>query len=121
VFAALGVLLGLVGAFLVPLRLPGGVEGLSVAVAVVGNLVAGRLAAAGLDHPWGAALPGVGWLVVAVLAGSARASGGLVIPGSLPVDPGVGHTGSAFLLAGTLAAVAAVVLAFRAARGRPQR
>jgi hypothetical protein len=39
----LGVALGVWGLFLVPLRLPGGVEGLSVVVAIVGNLAAARL------------------------------------------------------------------------------
>lgn len=104
----LGAVLGIWGAFLVPLRLPGGVEGLSVAIAVVGNLGAGLLGGIGTGTRLGAGLPGLAWLVVAVLAGVSRPEGDLVVPGGLPADPGVGTVGMAFLLLGAVAAAIAV-------------
>jgi len=108
----LGATLGIWGAFLVPLRLPGGIEGLSVVIAFVGNVAAGLGAAlAARDLP-AAAMPGIGWLVAVLVASSvARPNGEVIIPGRLPVDPGVAVVGNLYLLAGLVGALAAVVLA----------
>jgi hypothetical protein len=114
-FVLLGALLGIFGAFLVPERLPGGVEGVAVAVAVVGNYVAGRFAATGVGTPSAAGLPAVAWLAVVTLASVTRASGALIIPGSVAGDPGVGYTAFGFLVGGVVAAGAAYV------RSRPRR
>jgi hypothetical protein len=104
----LGALLGIWGAFLVPLRLFGRIEGLAVVVAVVGNLGAGLLGGIGTGTRLGAALPGAAWLIVAVLSGITRSEGDLVVPGGIPSDPGVGTVGMAFLLLGAVAAAIAV-------------
>ena len=115
--AALGVALGVWGAFLVPLRLPGGVEGLAVAVSVVGNFTAGVLGARGTGSATSAAMPGLGWLVaVLALGGLPLRPGDVVIPGGLPADPGVVTVGVLFFVGGAAAMVAAVVVAGR--RGR---
>lgn len=113
----LGGALGVWGAFLVPLRLVGGLEGLAVVVAVVGNLGAGLLGGLGTRTRLGAALPGLAWLVVAVLAGTGRQEGDVVVPGSVPHDPAVGKVGMAFLLLGAIAAAVPVGVG----PGRPRR
>ncbi len=107
--AVLGVLLALWGAFLVPLRLAG-VEGLSVVIAVVGNLAVGLLGAVGTGSRLGALLPGAAWLVVAMALAASRPEGDLVIPGQLSTDPGVAVVGTLFLFLGAIAAAAAVGL-----------
>lgn len=116
---ALGVMLGVWGAFLVPLRLPGGVEGLAVVIGVVGNFVAGVAGAYGTGRPASAAMPGLGWmLAVLVLGGLPLRPGDVVIPGRLPVDPGVATVGLLFFLGGAAAMVAAVAVATRSSRRR---
>jgi hypothetical protein len=108
----LGVALGVWGAFLVPLRLPGGIEGLADVIALLGNVAVGFLAALGVRNVAGAALPGVGWLVTVLVIGSvARPPGEVVIPSGLGNDPGIGTVGTLFLFAGALGAVAAGLLA----------
>lgn len=108
----LGVALGVWGAFLVPLRLPGGIEGLADVIAVVGNLAVGFFAAVGVRNVAGAAMPGVGWLLTVLVLGSvARPQGEVVIPSGLGSDPGIGTVGTLFLFAGALGAVGAVLLA----------
>ena len=118
----LGVALGLWGAFLVPLRLPGGIEGLAGVIALAGNLGAGVAAAYLARSVPAAATPGIGWLF-AVLATSAfvRPSDEVILPGRLGTDPGVGTVATLFLFAGALGAVLAVVIANRFTRraGRP--
>ncbi|HEU5034163.1 MAG TPA: hypothetical protein VFT62_05305 [Mycobacteriales bacterium] len=110
----LGAALGMWGSFLVPLRLPGGVEGFADILAVGGNVAAGLLAARGTGSVVASAMPGIGWLVtVLVFTGVARPSDEVVIPGRLGTDPGVGTVGSIFLFAGAIGAVAAVLLANR--------
>jgi hypothetical protein len=112
----LGAALGVWGMFLVPTRLPGGVEGLSVLIAVVGNVAAARLGGFGFGTPLAAAMPGLGWLVaVLVLAGglpgmSAHAPD-VLLPGKLPQDPGIVVVGIGYLFAGAVAALAGVLWA----------
>lgn len=108
----LGAALGVWGAFLVPLRLPGGIEGLADVIALVGNIAVGFFAATGVRSITAAALPGVGWLVTVLVLGSvARPSDEVIIPSGLGSDPGIGTVGTLFLLAGAVGAVAAVLLA----------
>src|SRR4051794_41525866 len=97
--------------FLVPTRLPGGVEGLSVLIAVVGNVAAARLGGFGFGTPLAAAMPGLGWLVaVIVLAGGVPGMSAhppdVLLPGKLPQDPGIGVGGIGYLFAGAVAAPA---------------
>jgi hypothetical protein len=112
----LGAALGVWGTFLVPYRLTGGVEGLSVLIAVVGNVAAARLGGFGFETPLAAAMPGIGWLVaVLALAGGLPGMSGhdqdVLLPGKLPVDPGIVVVGTAFLFAGAVAALAGVLWA----------
>lgn len=112
VLFVLGAALGVWGAFLVPTRLPGGIEGLSDVIALVGNLVVGFLAAMGIRSVAAAAMPGVGWLLTVLVIGTvARPGDEVVIPSGLGSDPGIGTVGTLFLFAGALGAVAAVLLA----------
>ena len=108
----LGAALGVWGAFLVPLRLPGGIEGLADVIALVGNISVGYLATMGVRSITAAALPGVGWLITVLVLGSvARPSDEVIIPSGLGSDPGIGTVGTLFLLAGAVGAVVAVLLA----------
>ena len=114
VLVLLGAMLGIWGAFLVPLRLPGGIEGFSDVLALVGNIAVGFLAARGARSVPAAAMPGIGWLVAVLAVGTvARPADEVVIPASLGNDPGVGHVGTFYLLLGAVGAVAAILLANR--------
>lgn len=114
VLLLLGAALGVWGAFLVPLRLPGGIEGLSDVLAVVGNIAVGFFAARGARSVPAAAMPGIGWLVAVLAVGTiARPADEVVIPASLGSDPGVGTVGTLYLLLGAVGAVAAILLANR--------
>jgi len=103
VLVALGAMLALVGGFLVPARIAG-LWGVSVPIAVVGNLFAGWLGARILARPLGALAPGAAWILVVVLEGMNGPGGDLVIPGSLPAAPAVARVGLIFLLSGSVAA-----------------
>jgi len=116
VLAAIGVVLGTIESFLVPLRLFNGTEGLSVVLAVVGNALIGSLAGLATRSLAAAVMPVVGW-VVAVGALLIVARGGdVVFVGKLPADPGVVVVGNVFLFAGILAGVAALFVTTRAIR-----
>ena len=107
----LGVALGTWGLFLVPLRLPGGIEGLSVVIAVVGNVAAARLGGFGLQTPLAAAMPGIGWLlaVIALAGGLPGHANDVLLPGRLPEDPGIVTVGLLSVFGGAVAALAGVV------------
>ncbi|HET7312334.1 MAG TPA: hypothetical protein VFJ17_13515 [Mycobacteriales bacterium] len=110
----LGAALGVWGLFLVPLRLPGGVEGLAVVIAVVGNLAAARLGGFGFETPLAAAMPGIGWLLsvlvlVGGLPGLPSHAQDVLLPGSLPVDPGVVAVGLGWVGGGAVAALLGVL------------
>lgn len=110
----LGAALGIWGAFLVPLRLPGGIEGLSDVLALVGNIAVGFLAARGARSVPAAAMPGVGWLIAVLAVGSfVRPADEVVIPSKIASDPGIGTVGTLYLLLGAVGAVVAILLANR--------
>jgi hypothetical protein len=110
VLLLIGGLLGLIGCFLVPLRLGGGVEGLAIGIALIGNFGSGLLGGLGNRSMRSALAPGLGWfLVVGVLSSVAR-GGDVLIPGKLPVDPGVVTVGEAFLIVGVAGAIAALMV-----------
>ena len=117
----LGAAIGVWGAFLVPLRLAGGVEGLADVVGFAGPLAAGYFGAVGLGVAPAAVFPGIGWIVSILLLGYSP-GGDVVIPGKLGPDPGVGLVGSLYLVSGLVGTLAAGVLASahlrRAARAR---
>jgi len=103
---ALAVELALWESFLVGARPFGVGLPVSAALAVVGNLVLGRLGATLLRRPLGAAVPGLLWLGVTLTLGSRTAEGDLVVTNTFR---GVG-----LLIAGS--AAAAVAVAWSAAR-----
>ena len=90
-------------AFLVSARPLGHPWPVAAAAAFVGNLALGRAGARVLDRPAGAAGPGVLWLVVALVLGTRRTEGDLIVTNT--------WRGIAFLVAGAVAAAVAVGLA----------
>ena len=116
--AALGALVGLYGAFLVPDRVAG-VYWVGVTVTGVGNLALTTGGAWGTGRAAGAVAPTLGWLLAAYVTGTTRPTGGLVVPSSVPDVPGLGTAGSLFLLVGVVAAGAGIGYAVR--HRRPQR
>ena len=113
----LGAVLGLYGAFLVPLRLPGGIEGFSVLLAIVGNAVVGAGAARMTGSLPAAVMPGIGWLVTLLLTvGYVEPGDEAIIPSALSSDPGIGTVGALYLFAGPVGTILAVWLAQRFTR-----
>jgi hypothetical protein len=105
---AAGLLLGVLGAFLVPERVFG-VPWPGAAVAALGNLALCFLGGRGTRTRLGATAPAVGWFVVAIFASMQRPEGDLVIPGTVPNAPALGYAGLAFFVAGAIAAAVGVV------------
>jgi hypothetical protein len=101
--ALLGGLFGLVGAFLVPLRVGGTPVPVSAILAFGGNVALGLAGARAAGDRLGALPPAAGWFGVVVLASMRGPGGDLVLPGTL---------GSyVFLLAGAVGSAAAFTLA----------
>ena len=114
VLLLLGAVLGIWGAFLVPLRLPGGVEGFADVLALGGNVGVGFFAARGARSVPAAAMPGIGWLFAVLAVGShVQPADEVVIPSKIGSDPGVGTVGTLYLLLGAVGAIVAVLLANR--------
>lgn len=109
VLAGIGILLGVIEAFLVPQRLFGGIEGLSVVLAVVGNAGLGTAAGIATRSFMGAVVPVAAWFVTVGFISTYAPGGDVVLPGRLTQDPGVVHVTTAFLLLGVVAGVAAIV------------
>lgn len=111
---ACGLGYGVWSVWLVPVRLPGGIEGLSLAVTVVGNLLAGLLAGWGLRSRRAPLWPVAGWFfATAAFALVVGPGGDIVVPGGLPADPGVVKVGEYDWLAGLLSAAVVLVIAGR--------
>jgi hypothetical protein len=113
---AVGVLLGVIEAFLVPQRFFGGTEGLSALLAFGGNLAVGLLGGIGTRTWAGCASPLVGWFVATAFVTAFAPGGDVIIPGSLPTDPGVVDVGMACLILGILGGGLAVALTSRYTR-----
>ncbi|HWC36585.1 MAG TPA: hypothetical protein VG650_17390 [Mycobacteriales bacterium] len=113
VLFAVGALMATVAAFLVPQRLAGGVEGLSVLIVLLGNGGVGWLGGWGTRTAAGAVMPAFGWFVAMVAVSFVAPGGDVVIPGRLPADPGVVKVGAATWLAGLVAAVVPIALTGR--------
>jgi hypothetical protein len=111
-----GVGLAVIEAFLVPLRLFGGVEGLSAVIAVLGNFAVGLLGGFGTATPAGAASPAIGWFTAMAALSIFAPGGDVVIPGALPVDPGVVWVGTSTLLGGLSASIVPIALTSRYTR-----
>ena len=105
---ALAVLLALWGAFLVPFRVAGTLVPVSWAVALLGNVAVGRVAAR-IGGSAAVLPPALLWLLVAFTLASRRAEGDLVVPGT-PVGLG-------FLLLGAVGSAVAYGAALLTPRG----
>jgi hypothetical protein len=113
----LGFAVGVLGAFLVPVRLPGGVEGVADVVGLAGPWLVGYYGAVGLASAPAAVLPGLGWILSVLVLNGSR-GGDVIIPGGLPNDPGVATVGAIYLVSGLLATLLAGLLAGRTLRRR---
>jgi hypothetical protein len=119
VLAAMGALLGVIGAFLVPARILGGVEGLSVVLAFGGNALLGVFGGLGTRSLAGAIAPTVGWFVAVGVLTVFGPGGDVVLAGRLPADPGVVVVGDAFLFVGVVSgALAMLITAYFIRRGK---
>lgn len=106
--------LTLIECYLVPLRVGSVPLPVSVPLAVVGNVLAARLAARAGGIPALAAVPAVLWLATVLVLAVPRAEGDLVVPGTL--------TGLVFLFAGSVAGAFGVATALtRSRRPAPDR
>jgi len=106
-FVALGLLAGVlavIGAFYSPWvpHVVGVPVPVGVLIAAAGNLVVGLLGARALRSRLVPAVTGLVWLVVAIVLGSRRPEGDLVVTGS--------GRGVAFLFVGAIAAAAAIAI-----------
>lgn len=116
VLAAIGVLLGVIEAFLVPLRLFGGIEGLSAVLALVGNAAIGSFGGIGTRTLAGAITPILGWFVAVGVLAVVAPGGDVVLAGKLAADPGVVVAGTAFLFLGVIGGAIALVVTVRYTR-----
>src|SRR5947209_2767583 len=116
VLALLGASFGIWGAFLVPLRLFGHVEGLADVIGVATTAVAGYLGAVGTEVPSAAIVPGIGWLLAVLALGAYSPGGDVIIPGSLGTDPGIGVVGTIYLASGLVGILIAGVSSARRLR-----
>jgi hypothetical protein len=119
VLGLLGLAIGVYGAFLIPLRLFGGVEGLADIIGFGGVAAAGVAGAMGLRRGAAAVAPGIGWIVAVAVLGSGHDQD-VVIPGSLGNDPGVGKVGAVYLASGLVGMFVAGFVAGRRLRRHDQ-
>jgi hypothetical protein len=118
VLLVLGFAIGVWGAFLVPLRLFGQVEGLADVVGLAGTALAGCLGGLGAASAPAAVLPGVGWILAVLVLGYSP-GGDVVIPGSLGNDHGVAVVGTLYLVCGLVGTLLAGLLVARRLRRNP--
>jgi hypothetical protein len=116
--ALVGVLLGVIETFLVPLRLFSGLEGLSILLAFVGNALVGSFGGLGTRTMGGAIAPIAGWFAAVGVLAVVAPGGDVVLAGKLPVDPGVVVVGMAFLFSGVIAGAVALVVTVRYTKHR---
>jgi hypothetical protein len=109
-------MLAAIEAFLVPLRLWGGVEGLSVVLAFAGNAVVGSFAGICLRTTRVAAVPVVAWFVAVATITAYAPGGDVVLPGQLKTDPGVVVVTTLFMICGLLGGAVAIVATMFATR-----
>jgi len=114
--AAAGAVLGLWAAFLVPARLPGGIEGLSDVIAIGAPVGLGLLGVYGTGRVVAAVIPGLSLLAVTLVFTAAGPGGDLVVPGGLKSDPGIGVVGNLLLFAAVIGTGLAVAIGARLAR-----
>jgi hypothetical protein len=111
--AVLGMLSGIIDAFLVPQRLFDGVEGLSILLAVAGNIGLGLLGGLGTRTVTGAVAPMITWFVTVGILSLRGPGGDLIVPGALRNDPGITWVTNFLLLGGALSSAVAIALTMR--------
>jgi hypothetical protein len=91
---------------LTALRIGGELVGISVVVAVAGNLVLGWFAYTTVGRKWAIALPATAWLVVMLIASGRTAEGDLLLvgPSGGKVIDGNSWVGITMIFAGAIAA-----------------
>lgn len=113
VLAAIGVVAATIESFLIPLRLPHGIEGLSAAVAFVGNLVIGTAAGLAIRTKAAAIVTTASWFVTIGVLTLYLPGGDVIMPGRLPTDPGVTKVVPAFLILGVVGGLIALLVTLR--------
>lgn len=95
-------------AFLLPLRVGGVLVPVSLLLAGGGTALIGVVGARVVRARWGAAVPGLLWVVLALIAGSRRAEGDLVVAGG--EGSGLATLGLVFLAVGAIGSAAGYAL-----------
>lgn len=114
-----GFVVGCWSIFLLPLRLPGGIEGMSDVLVLVAGAGLGVLGTWGTRRLVAAVLPGLGILTVVALATIAGPGGDVLIAAGVKGDPALGTVGELVLLAAIAAPLLALVFATRLLRRTP--
>jgi len=115
-----GVVVGCWSIFLVPLRLPGGIEGMSDLLVLVFGTGLGVLGTWGIRSLVAAVLPGLGILTFVALATVGGPGNDVLLASGVPGDPGLGRVGELMLLAAVAAPLLALVVATRLLRRTPE-
>ena len=111
-----GVVAGCWSIFLVPLRLPGGIEGTSDLLVLVFGTGLGVLGTWGMRSLVAAVLPGLGILTFVALATVGGPGNDVLLASGVQGDPGLGRVGELMLLAAVAAPLLALVVATRLLR-----
>jgi hypothetical protein len=111
-----GVMAGCWCVFLVPLRLPGGIEGAADVLVVAAGAGLGVLGTWGTRSLVGAVMPGLGVLAVVAVATIAGPGGDVLLAAGVPGDPGLGTVGALVLLAALAGPLVALTIATRMLR-----
>lgn len=114
-----GVMVGLWCVFLVPLRLPGGIEGLSDVLIPVAGAGLGVLGTWGTRTLVAAVLPGLGILAVVALATIAGPGGDVLLAAGVKGDPGLGVVAGLVLLVALAGPLIGLTIATRLLRRMP--
>lgn len=114
-----GLAVGCWSIFLVPLRLPGGIEGLADVLVVVFGAGLGVLGTWGTRTLVASVLPGLGALAFVAISTVTGPGGDVLLAGGTDEDPGLGTVGALMLLAALVAPLIALVFATRLLRRVP--
>lgn len=98
----------LLSSFLLPLRVAGTLVPVSLVLAGAGTAALGVAGARVVRARWGAVVPGLLWVTLALLAGSKRSEGDLVIAGG--EGSGLATLGLVFLAVGAVGSAAGYAL-----------
>jgi hypothetical protein len=122
VLGAIGLLAGVIEVFLIPQRVLGGVHGLAVLLAFVGNAALVTFGGVATRTYAGAVVPMLTWIFAVFFAGLVRPGGDVIIPGRIPADPAVVWVGQATLIVGIVGcALGLVGTAYFTARSNPPK